>query len=54
VHDGPAPEGTAPPASDAVATLEMLSLRDIGAPVPAPVASLTAGLAVVFDQAPPS
>ena len=36
---------------DAVELLEMLSTRDVGVPVPPAVRDLTAGLAVVFDQA---
>jgi uncharacterized protein (TIGR03083 family) len=50
VTDGPVPEGAAEHRGDAVAVLEMLSLRDVGQPVPAVVQTLTAGLATVFDQ----
>lgn len=54
VHDGPAPAGSATLDGDAVELLEMLSLRDVEAAVPALVGSLTAGLAVAFDRAAPS
>jgi uncharacterized protein (TIGR03083 family) len=51
VHDGPAPDDALVGAGDAVELLEMLSTRDAGVPVPTAVRALTAGLAVVFDQA---
>lgn len=52
VAEGPAPDGADRHAGDAVDILEMLSMRDVGQPVPATVRSLTAGLATVFDQTP--
>jgi len=51
IHDGAAPAGALLGEGDAVVLLEMLSARDAGVPVPAAVSRLTAGLAVVFDQA---
>jgi uncharacterized protein (TIGR03083 family) len=51
VGDGAAPEDAVRGEGDAVELLEMLSARDVGVPVPAAVGRLTAGLAVVFDQA---
>jgi hypothetical protein len=50
VHEDSAP-GAPHGEGSAVELLEMLSARDVGAPVPAAVRELTAGLAVVFDQA---
>jgi hypothetical protein len=52
VHEGDASSGALRAEGDAVAVLEMLSARDAGLPVPDAVAALTAGLSVVFDQAP--
>jgi uncharacterized protein (TIGR03083 family) len=50
VHDGPAPRGARSVELPAVALLEMLSMREVGQPVPEAVRWLTAGLATVFDQ----
>jgi uncharacterized protein (TIGR03083 family) len=50
VTDGPVPDGAVQHRGDAVETLELLSLRDVGRAAPAAVRSLTAGLATVFDQ----
>lgn len=52
VHAGPGPDGVAAVQGDAVALLEMLSMRDTAHPVPAELGWLTDGLARVFDQAP--
>jgi uncharacterized protein (TIGR03083 family) len=49
VHDA-APDAIGHEA-DAVELLEQLSARDVGVPIPEAVGVLTAGLAVVFDQA---
>lgn len=54
VHDGPAPAGAVTCPGDAVEMVEMLSMRDTGAPVPHAIGSLTAGLAAVFDQPAPA
>lgn len=53
VHAGAAPEGALVLQADAVELVEMLSMRDVGAPVPAVAGWLTAGLAEVFDQPAP-
>jgi uncharacterized protein (TIGR03083 family) len=53
VQDGPAPDGAPCCAGSAVELLEMLSTRDVGAPVPREIGRLTVGLATVFDQASP-
>lgn len=53
IHDGAAPAGAATCRGDAVEILEMLSMRDAGVPIPDPIRSLSAGLAVVFDQPAP-
>jgi uncharacterized protein (TIGR03083 family) len=53
-HGGDAPEGAAVVSLAAVPALEMLSRRDAGQPVPPIVDWLTAGTAVVFDQAQPA
>jgi uncharacterized protein (TIGR03083 family) len=50
VHDGAAPDGSLSASGDAVEILEMLSMREVTGPVPPAVNSLTAGIAVVFDQ----
>lgn len=53
VHEGPAPEGATSLRGNAVEILEMLSMRDVGAPVPPAARWLTTGLAEVFDQPTP-
>ncbi len=50
VHDGPVPDGAMTGGGDAVQILEMLSLRDTAVMAPEAVRSLTAGLALTFDQ----
>jgi uncharacterized protein (TIGR03083 family) len=50
VHDGSAPDGAHRVELPGVLLLEMLSMRDVGQPVPDGVRWLTAGLATVFDQ----
>jgi len=51
VGEGPAAADAVLGEGDAVELLEMLSARDVGVPVPPAIRHLTAGLAVVFDQA---
>jgi len=53
VHDGESPAGTPVVEADAVALVEMLSLRDDDLSRPAGLAWLTAGLAEAFDQPQP-
>lgn len=50
VHGGGAPDGAAQLRGDAVALVEMLSMRDPGVPPPEGLRWLTDGLAEVFDQ----
>jgi len=50
VHDRLAVPPSSVARGEAVEILEMLSMRDVGAPAPPVVRELTAGLATVFDQ----
>lgn len=53
IHDGETPSDSVSYRGDAVELLEMLSIRDVGTPVPDEIRSMTSGLARVFDQESP-